>query len=96
MQCIVGSFLSLMLWEQRRLGGKGPQEREKERETKREREREREGETRERERHARNEKFDYLSCTLFSDNNSYEKLNSAYSSVNLTLIKQYSHKWYFQ
>ena len=40
MQCIVGSFLSLMLWEQRRLGGKGPQEREKERETKRERERE--------------------------------------------------------
>lgn len=36
-----------------------------------------------------NEKFDYLSCTVFN-NNSYQKLNSAYSSFNLTLIKQYS------
>ena len=71
-------------------------ERKRERRRERERERGRERQGRERERHARNEKFDYLSCTLFSDNNSYEKLNSAYSSVNLTLIKQYSHKWYFQ
>lgn len=36
-----------------------------------------------------NEKFYYLHCSVFNSN-SFQKLNSTYSSPNLILIKQYS------